>query len=58
MANRDFKDVQSSEREVKIVYGRATIGATGAPTLDASSSIGVRSITRTAAGDYTIILGS
>ena len=58
MANRDFKDVQSSEREVKIVYGRATIGATGAPTLDAASSIGVRSITRTAAGDYTIILGS
>ena len=58
MANRDFKDVQSSEREVKIVYGRATIGATGAPTLDAASSIGVRSSTRTAAGDYTIILGS
>ena len=58
MASRDFKNVQSSERAVKIVYGRATIGSTGAPTLDASSSIGVRSITRTAAGDYTIVLGS
>ena len=58
MANRDFKDVQSIERSVKIVYGRATIGASGAPTLVAASSIGVRSIARTAAGDYTVILGS
>jgi hypothetical protein len=58
MASRDFKNVQSSERAVKIVYGRATIAGSGAPTLDASSSIGVKSITRTAAGDYTIVLGS
>lgn len=54
MANRDFNRRQSLEKEVKDVYAKVTIGAAGAPTL--TSSIGIDSIVRNSAGDYTITL--
>lgn len=56
MASRNFSRMQALEKEVKVIYVRAAIGATGAPTLDATNSKGVASIARTAAGDYTITL--
>ena len=58
MANRDFKNFQAAEREVKRLYLKATIGGTGAPTLVAADSLGIKSITRTTTGDYTITLGT
>lgn len=56
MANRNFHRVQSLAREVKTVYGRVSIGASGAPTLDTSNSIGVASVTRDSAGVYVVTL--
>ena len=38
------------------VYGKATIGASGAPTLVTSQSRGITSITRTAQGKYRLVL--
>ena len=58
MANRDFKDFQAAEREVKRLYLKATIGATGAPTLVAADSLGIKAIGRNGAGDYTITFGT
>lgn len=73
MASRDF-DALSYQLEKKVVkiFGRVTIGATGAPTLVTSvattdgngntvsvwnPSKGIASITRVSAGKYTIQLG-
>lgn len=56
MANRRFHRVQSLAREVKSVYGRVSIGASGAPTLVAASSIGVASVERDSAGVYIVTL--
>ena len=56
MANRNFQRVQSLTREVKILHAKATIGASGAPTLVTDSSVGVASITRDSAGVYIITL--
>ena len=58
MANRDFKGFQAAEREVKRLYLKATIGATGAPTLVAADSLGIKTITRTTTGDYTVTFGT
>ena len=58
MANRDFKDLQAAEREVKRLYLKATIGASGAPTLVAADSLGIKSIGRNTTGDYTVTLGT
>lgn len=49
-----FYRKQSSKREVKEVFAKVSIGATGAPTL--VSSEGVASIVRNSAGNYTITL--
>lgn len=54
MANRNFNRRQALEKEVKDIYARASIGASGAPTL--SSKVGVASLVRNGAGDYTITL--
>ncbi len=54
MANRNFNRRQSLEKEVKDLYLKVSIGATGAPTI--SSGYGIASIARNAAGDYTITL--
>ena len=58
MANRDFKDFQAAEREVKRLYLKATIGASGAPTLVAADSLGIKTIARNGTGDYTITFGT
>lgn len=39
------------------LFGRFTVGATGAPTLNAAQSKGILSIARTGVGAYTINLG-
>lgn len=56
MANRNFHRVQSLSREAKIVHAKVAIGASGAPTLDANSSVGVASISRDSAGVYLLTL--
>lgn len=38
------------------LFGLAAIGATGAPTINASKSKGFTSITRNSAGNYTLVL--
>ena len=49
----------AKEASFSDVYGKVTIGGTGAPTLVTSSgaSDGVKSITRNSAGTYTLVLG-
>lgn len=56
MANRTFNRRQALEREVKDLYAKVTIGASGAPTLVAASSVGIASIARNSAGNYTLTL--
>ena len=52
MANRDFKDVQALEREVKILAFTVSV-LNGTPVV--TPSTGVTSVTE-ASGDYTITL--
>lgn len=54
MANRSFNKKQSLEKEVKDLYVRVSIGASGAPTL--VTPVGVASIVRNGAGDYTLTM--
>lgn len=58
MANKYFKSQFNFSADAKPVTLRLhiTIGATGAPTLDAPNSIGAKSIVRNSAGNYTITL--
>ena len=58
MANRYKKDMQAMVTNVVHLYCKASIGASGAPTLVTANgaSLGIASIARTAAGDYTITL--
>lgn len=56
MASRNFNRKQALEKEVKEIYAKVTIAATGAPTLVALSSKGVASISRTSAGLYVLTL--
>lgn len=59
MANRYFTQFIASLAKTPVfLFGRVTFGAAGAPTLDAVNSKGIKSITRTGAGAYTIVLGS
>ena len=57
MANRSFQRLQALDKEIKIVHGQFAVGGSGAPTLSASKSVGVKSITRNSAGDYSLVLG-
>jgi|TARA_R100000149_G_C5756182_1_gene63203 hypothetical protein len=57
MANRRFQNFQAYDREVKRLYCKATIGASGAPTLVSDNSLGIKSIARNSAGDYTVTFG-
>jgi len=43
---------------VHYIFGKTTIGATGAPTLVTAQSRGITSITRTATGRYRLVLDS
>ena len=58
MANRSFQRLQALDKEIKIVHGQFAVGGSGAPTLSASKSVGVKSITRNSAGDYSLVLGA
>ena len=53
MANRRFNDLQALNREVKLIAGRVSIGATGAPTI--AEGLGF-SVARNEAGKYTVTL--
>lgn len=54
LASRVFNRKQALEKEVKDVYAEIAIGTSGAPTL--VSPIGIASIDRNSAGDYTLTL--
>lgn len=57
MANRLMNQFAFSLEKAKcFLYGQVTIGSTGACTLVAAKSKGITSITRNAAGKYTIVL--
>lgn len=59
MANRTFTQFgYTLERAVVSLYAHVTFGASGAPTLDTANSKGIVSITRNAAGKYTIVFGT
>lgn len=59
MANRNIGGrVQTIEKGIVPLFMQVAIGATGAPTLSAVNSQGVRSISRNGAGDYTVTFGS
>ncbi len=53
MANRDFKDVQALERELKLVCGRVTTDGSGVATV--ADGIGFTA-TKAGNGDYWIYL--
>jgi len=57
MANRSFNRLQAADKEVKFLFLTATIGSGGDPTLNESKSVGVKSISDTAVGEYDITLG-
>lgn len=57
MADRAFKrNIMHLFEDRVILHARIAIGATGAPTLDATKSPGITSVTRNGAGDYSIVL--
>jgi len=56
MANRTFNDAQSLEKEIKALFIKISIGASGAPTLVVPGSLGAASISRTSAGLYRLTL--
>ena len=58
MANRMFNRLQALDKEIKVIHGQFSVGASGAATLSASKSVGVQSITHNAPGDYSIVLGT
>ena len=58
MANRSFQRLQALDKQIKVIHGQFAVGASGAPTLSASKSVGVKSVTRNSAGDYSIVLGT
>jgi len=59
MANRYNNQFQlTQEKRVTSIYAKVAFGATGAPTLSASNSKGVLSVTRNSAGTYTFVFGS
>jgi len=57
MANRNFNRLQALDKEVKFLFLTATIGSGGDPTLNESKSVGIKSISDTAVGEYDITLG-
>tara|TARA_R100001480_G_scaffold17447_2_gene26689 strand:- start:3734 stop:4156 length:423 start_codon:yes stop_codon:yes gene_type:complete len=58
MANRNFNRLQAMDKEIKFLFLTATIGASGDPTLNESKSVGIKSISDTATGEYDITLGT
>lgn len=59
MANRYFTQFPKTlEKEVVMLFARVSFGAAGAPTLDATNSKGIVSVTRNGAGVFTVVLGT
>ena len=58
MANRSFQRLQALDKEIKIIHGQFAVGGTGAPTLSASKSVGVKAVYRVGAGHFRIELGT
>lgn len=59
MANRLMRQFPlTMENQVKTIFAKVAIGATGAPTLSASNSKGIVSVTRNSAGLYTFVFGT
>ena len=60
MANRSFNRLQALDKEIKIIHGQFATSSTDATavTLSESKSVGVKSITRNGAGDFSIVLGT
>lgn len=60
MANRNFRSQFSYSWAAQAVTLRlhVDIGGTGAPTLTSGTGMGVTSITRNSAGDYSILLAN
>lgn len=56
MANRSYSRTQALSKEIKFLYAKATIGASGAVTMSAADSIGIASIAKSADGRYTVTL--
>jgi len=57
MANRNFSQFQLTLEKTPVsLWGRYTVGATGAPTIDIPNSKGIKSIVRNGVGKYTITL--
>jgi hypothetical protein len=54
MANRNFNRKQALEKEVKEIYAKVTIGASGA--VSATDALGVASVVETSTGVYTLTL--
>lgn len=54
MANRNFNRKQALEKEVKELYAKVTIGASGAPTL--TSGYGITSVAKVSDGLYRFTL--
>jgi|TARA_R100000084_G_scaffold106752_1_gene65419 hypothetical protein len=57
MANRSFNRAQALDKEVKFLFLEATIGSGGDPTLVENKSVGIKSISDSAVGEYDITLG-
>ena len=58
MANRSFNRLQAIDKELKIIQGQFTVACSGVPTLVENKSVGIKSVARSAAGDYAITLGT
>lgn len=56
MANRNFNRRQALEKEIKDIYLKVAIGSSGAPTVANGNGIGIASIVRNSAGNYSITL--
>lgn len=59
MANRYLNQFQlAQEKRVTSIFAKVSFGVSGAPTLSASNSKGILSITRNSAGTFTFVFGS
>ena len=55
-----FNRLQALDKEIKIIHGQFVTDSTAASTaslLTDSKSVGVKSVARNSAGDYTLVLG-
>lgn len=60
MANRRYRSQIrfSFHKDPVDIFAHVTFGASGAPTLDSANSLGIVSVTRNSAGNYTFVFGT